>query len=108
MAPILPESACKGCPATATCLRHSLPKSEGATVFISASPQRPARLLSVNVGLPRELAWCGRIVRTAIWKEAVQGRRRVKRLNVGGDGRAELGGHGAEQRAGFVSPIESS
>src|SRR5258708_34187927 len=107
MAPILPESACKGCPATATWLRHSLPKSEGATVFISASPQRPARLLSVNVGLPREIEWRGRTVRTAIWKEAVQGRRRVKRLNVEGDGQADLGGHGGEQRAVFVYQIES-
>ena len=66
-----------------------------------------ARLLSVNVGLPREIEWRGRIVRTAIWKEPVQGRRRVKRLNVEGDGQADLGGHGGEQRAVFVYQIES-
>src|SRR5438309_1639959 len=66
-----------------------------------------ARLLSVNVGLPREIEWRGRIVRTAIWKEPIQGRRGVKRLNVEGDGQADLGGHGGEQRAVFVYQIES-
>src|SRR2546430_9418136 len=66
-----------------------------------------ARLLAVNVGLPRDIEWRGRIVRTAIWKDPVQGRRRVKRLNVEGDGQADLGGHGGEQRAVFVYQIES-
>ena len=66
-----------------------------------------ARLLSVNVGLPREIEWRGRIVRTAIWKEPIQGRRGVKRLNVEGDGQADLRGHGGEQRAVFVYQIES-
>src|SRR5262245_48444835 len=66
-----------------------------------------ARLLSVNVGLPRDVEWRGRTVHTAIWKEPVQGRRRVKRLNVEGDGQADLGGHGGEQRAVFVYQIES-
>src|SRR5438309_2274313 len=66
-----------------------------------------ARLLSVNVGLPREIEWRGRTVRTAIWKEPVQGRRRAQRLNVEGDGQADLGGHGGEQRAVFVYQIES-
>src|SRR5437660_9787201 len=66
-----------------------------------------ARLLSVNVGLPRDVEWRGKIVRTGIWKDPVQGRRRVKRLNVEGDGQADLGGHGGEQRAVFVYQIES-
>ncbi|HUD24887.1 MAG TPA: MOSC and FAD-binding oxidoreductase domain-containing protein [Burkholderiaceae bacterium] len=44
---------------------------------------------------------------TGIWKEAVQGRRRVRRLNVEGDGQGDLGGHGGEQRAVFVYQIES-
>src|SRR6267378_3351172 len=66
-----------------------------------------ARLVSVNVGLPRDIEWRGRIVRTGIWKDPVQGRRRVKRLNVEGDGQADLGGHGGEQRAVFVYQIES-
>src|SRR5438477_162797 len=66
-----------------------------------------ARLLSLNVGLPRDIEWRGRVVRTAIWKDPVQGRRRVKRLNVEGDQQADLGGHGGEQRAVFVYQIES-
>src|SRR6266513_906675 len=66
-----------------------------------------ARLLSVNVGLPRDVEWRGRIVRTGIWKDPVQGRRRVNRLNVEGDGQADLGGHGGEQRAVFVYQVES-
>ena len=65
------------------------------------------RLLSVNVGLPRDIQWRGRTVHTGIWKEAVQGRRRVDRLNVEGDGQGDLGGHGGEQRAVFVYQIES-
>jgi ferredoxin-NADP reductase/MOSC domain-containing protein YiiM len=66
-----------------------------------------ARLLSVNVGLPRDIAWRGRTVHTAIWKEAVQGRRMVRRLNIDGDGQGDLGGHGGEQRAVFVYQVES-
>jgi ferredoxin-NADP reductase/MOSC domain-containing protein YiiM/ferredoxin len=66
-----------------------------------------ARLLSVNVGLPRDIEWKGRLVRTAIWKDPVHDRCRVGRLNLEGDGQADLGGHGGEQRAAFVYQIES-
>ncbi|MBR0697278.1 MOSC and FAD-binding oxidoreductase domain-containing protein [Bradyrhizobium lablabi] len=66
-----------------------------------------ARLLSVNVGLPRDVAWKGRTVHTAIWKDPVRGRCRVGRLNLDGDGQGDLGGHGGEQRAAFVYQIES-
>ena len=66
-----------------------------------------ARLLSINVGLPREIQWRGRTVRTGIWKEPVQGRRRVGRFNIEGDGQGDLDGHGGEQRAVFVYQIES-
>lgn len=66
-----------------------------------------ARLLSVNVGLPRDIEWRGRTVHTGIWKDPVEGRRRVRRLNVEGDGQGDLGGHGGEQRAVFVYQIES-
>jgi ferredoxin-NADP reductase/MOSC domain-containing protein YiiM len=65
------------------------------------------RLLSVNVGLPRDVEWEGRTVRTAIWKDAVQGRRMVRRLNVDGDGQGDLNGHGGVNRAVFVYQIES-
>src|SRR6516225_3743834 len=65
------------------------------------------RLLSVNVGLPRDIAWRGETVRTAIWKEPVQGRRMVRRLNIDGDKQADLAGHGGEYRAVFVYQMES-
>ncbi|MFC0397883.1 MOSC and FAD-binding oxidoreductase domain-containing protein [Paraburkholderia rhizosphaerae] len=66
-----------------------------------------ARLLSVNVGLPRNIEWKGRTVYTGIWKNPVQGRCRASRLNLAGDGQGDLGGHGGEQRAVFVYQIES-
>jgi ferredoxin-NADP reductase/MOSC domain-containing protein YiiM len=66
-----------------------------------------ARLLSVNVGLPRDIAWKGRTVHTAIWKTPVGGRCRVGRLNLDGDGQGDLAGHGGEQRVVFVYQIES-
>jgi ferredoxin-NADP reductase/MOSC domain-containing protein YiiM len=65
------------------------------------------RLLSVNVGLPRDIAWREETVRTAIWKEPVQGRRMVRRLNIDGDKQGDLAGHGGEQRAVFVYQIDS-
>ena len=66
-----------------------------------------ARLVSVNVGLPRDIAWKGRTVHTGIWKTPVGGRCRVGRLNLDGDGQGDLAGHGGEQRAAFVYQIES-
>ena len=65
------------------------------------------RLLSVNVGLPRDIAWQGRTVRTAIFKAPVEGRRLVRRLNVDGDGQGDLKGHGGETRAVFVYQIDA-
>ena len=66
-----------------------------------------ARLLSVNVGLPRNIEWKGRTVHTGIWKDPVHGRCRVGRLNLEGDGQGDLAGHGGEQRAVFAYQIES-
>jgi len=66
-----------------------------------------AQLLSLNVGLPREVTWNGKSVRTAIWKSPVQGRRIVRKLNIDGDGQADLAGHGGEQRAVFVYQMDS-
>src|SRR6202012_1490405 len=66
-----------------------------------------ARLLSVNVGLPRDIEWKGRTGHTGIWKNPVQGRCRVRRLNLEGDGQGDLAGHGGEHRAVFVYQIES-
>jgi ferredoxin-NADP reductase/MOSC domain-containing protein YiiM len=66
-----------------------------------------ARLLSVNVGLPRDIAWKGRTVHTGVWKNPVRGSCRVRRLNLEGDGQGDLAGHGGEHRAVFVYQIES-
>jgi ferredoxin-NADP reductase/MOSC domain-containing protein YiiM/ferredoxin len=66
-----------------------------------------ARLLSVNVGLPRDIVWKERTVHTGVWKNPVTGRCRVGRLNLAGDGQGDLAGHGGEHRAVFVYQIES-
>jgi ferredoxin-NADP reductase/MOSC domain-containing protein YiiM len=66
-----------------------------------------ATLASVNVGMPREVRWQGRTVFTGIWKEAVQGSRLVRRLNVDGDGQGDRAGHGGEQRAVYVYQLDS-
>jgi ferredoxin-NADP reductase/MOSC domain-containing protein YiiM len=68
---------------------------------------RMSRLLSVNVGLPRDVTWNGKSVRTAIWKNPVDGRCMVHKLNLVGDGQADLAGHGGEQRAIFVYQMDS-
>ena len=65
------------------------------------------RLLSVNVGIPREIAWRGKVVRTAIWKRPVSGRVLARRLNLDGDGQADLRGHGGEHRAVMVYQLEA-
>jgi len=66
-----------------------------------------AHLLSVNVGLPRDVAWQGKTVHTAIWKLPVEGARMVRRLNIDGDGQGDLAGHGGERRAVYVYQIDS-
>src|SRR5580658_3312388 len=65
------------------------------------------RLLSVNVGLPRDVTWNGKTVRTSVWKSPVDGRRMVHKLDIDGDAQADLAGHGGEQRAVFVYQMDS-
>ena len=65
------------------------------------------RLLSVNVGMPKEVRWQGKTVFTGVSKNPVSGPRRVRTLNVDGDGQGDLAGHGGEQRAVFVYQIDS-
>jgi ferredoxin-NADP reductase/MOSC domain-containing protein YiiM len=65
------------------------------------------RLLSVNVGLPRDVTWNGKTVRTSVWKSPVTGRRMVRKLDIEGDAQADLAGHGGEQRAVFVYQMDS-
>jgi ferredoxin-NADP reductase/MOSC domain-containing protein YiiM/ferredoxin len=64
-------------------------------------------VVSVNVGLPRNVEWQGKTVRTAVWKEPVAGRVFAGRLNLAGDGQADLAGHGGEQRALMVYQLDS-
>ena len=66
-----------------------------------------AQLLSINVGLPRDVAWRGEKVHTAIWKQPVRGRIAVRRLNVEGDGQGDLAGHGGEHRAVMVYQMDT-
>jgi MOSC domain-containing protein YiiM len=73
------------------------------------SGRRPVvgRLLSVNVGMPKNVPWQGKTVFTGVFKDPVSGPRRVGKLNVEGDGQGDLAGHGGEQRAVFVYQIAS-
>ena len=66
-----------------------------------------ATLVSVNVGLPKTVAWNGRTVYTGVWKQPVRGPRMVRRLNVDGDGQGDLAGHGGENRAVLVYQLDS-
>ena len=71
------------------------------------APQSVGTLVSVNVGLPKNVLWRGKNVYTGVFKDPVSGLRRVGKLNIEGDGQGDLAGHGGEQRAVFVYQIES-
>jgi MOSC domain-containing protein YiiM/ferredoxin-NADP reductase/ferredoxin len=64
-------------------------------------------LISVNVGLPRDVEWQGKVVCTAIWKRSVPGRVMARHLNLDGDGQGDLAGHGGEHRAVMVYQLDS-
>jgi MOSC domain-containing protein YiiM len=64
------------------------------------------KLLSVNVGLPREVEWNGRTVRTSIFKAPVPGRMQVRKLNLDGDQQSDLTVHGGVDKAVYVYPSE--
>jgi MOSC domain-containing protein YiiM len=63
-------------------------------------------LVSVNVGLPREVAWHGRVVRTSIWKDPVEGPVHVSSLNLDGDEQSDLSVHGGPEKAVYAYPRE--
>jgi ferredoxin-NADP reductase/MOSC domain-containing protein YiiM/ferredoxin len=76
--------------------------------MVSARPAEPVgTLLSVNVGMPKEVPWQGKTVFTGVFKDPITGSCHVGRLNVDGDGQGDLAGHGGEQRAVFVYQIDS-
>lgn len=63
------------------------------------------KLVSLNVGLPRDLLWHGRTVTTAIYKQPVEGRVRLRTLNLDGDRQADLTVHGGAHKAVYCYPI---
>jgi ferredoxin-NADP reductase/MOSC domain-containing protein YiiM len=66
-----------------------------------------SRLVSVNVGMPKNVPWQGKDVYTGVFKDPVSGQRRVGKLNIEGDGQGDRAGHGGEQRAVFVYQLGS-
>ena len=64
------------------------------------------KLLSVNVGLPRDVVWRGKTVRTSIFRAPVEGRVRVRALNLEGDAQADLSVHGGRDKAVYAYPSE--
>jgi len=64
------------------------------------------KLISINVGLPREVSWHGKSVLTSIWKVPVNGSVQVSTLNVEGDRQADLTVHGGADKAVYLYPGE--
>jgi len=64
------------------------------------------KVISVNAGLPREVAWHGAIVTTGIFKQPVEGRVALRKLNLDGDRQADLTVHGGEHKAVYCYPLE--
>jgi MOSC domain-containing protein YiiM len=63
-------------------------------------------IVSLNVGLPRDVTWHDRVVTTGIFKSPVQGRVALRTLNLDGDGQADLTVHGGEYKAVYCYPLE--
>ena len=64
------------------------------------------KILSLHVGLPREVIWQGKVVTTGIFKEPVKGPVMLRRLNLDGDGQADLTVHGGASKAVYAYPSE--
>jgi Uncharacterized protein conserved in bacteria len=64
------------------------------------------KIVSLNVGMPREVQWHGRTVETGIFKAPVAGRVALRTLNLDGDGQADLTVHGGEYKAVYCYPVE--
>ena len=67
---------------------------------------RRMRLLAVHVGMPRDVEWRGRSVRTSIFKSPVSHRVRVTTLNLEGDEQSDLSVHGGPEKAVYAYPAE--
>jgi MOSC domain-containing protein YiiM len=64
------------------------------------------KVISVNVGMPKEIVYDGRAIQTGIFKSAVTGRIPVTALNLKGDGQADLTVHGGPSKAIYAFPSE--
>jgi len=64
------------------------------------------KIVSLNVGMPREVLWHGRSVTTGIYKEPLAGRVALRKLNLDGDRQADLTVHGGEYKAVYCYPVE--
>ena len=64
------------------------------------------KLVSVNVGIPRDVLWKGMTVQTAIFKEPTQGPVMIDKLNLADDRQADLTVHGGEEKAVYAYPVE--
>jgi len=65
------------------------------------------KIVSLNVGMPREVSWHGRSVETGIFKEPVKGPLALRELNLDGDGQADLTVHGGAYKAVYCYPLEN-
>jgi MOSC domain-containing protein YiiM len=72
----------------------------------SRETNRRMKVLSVNVGRPREVEWRGKWYRTSIWKAPVTGRAQVRTLNIDGDEQSDLSVHGGRHKAVYAYPSE--
>src|SRR6516225_2224343 len=94
--------------------RRGCPRQEAMTGTAPAAADGAADrqgrmpvLLSVNVGMPKNVSWRGKTVYTGVWKHPVAGPAMARRLNIDGDGQGDTNGHGGEQRAVLVYQIAS-
>jgi ferredoxin-NADP reductase/MOSC domain-containing protein YiiM len=78
-----------------------------AAAAAKATDRNAPVLVSVNVGMPKDVPWQGKTVHTGVWKHPAAGPQMVRRLNIDGDGQGDLAGHGGEQRAVLVYQIDS-
>ena len=77
------------------------------TEHVTQNGGRAPVLVSVNVGMPKDVSWRGKTVYTGVWKHPVAGPQMVRRLDIDGDGQGDTNGHGGEQRAVLVYQIDS-
>jgi hypothetical protein len=79
---------------------------EGLVMRAIVRQQNKMKVISVNVGLPREVVWNGMTVHTGIFKQPVNGPVAINELNLAGDRQADLSVHGGVNKAVYAYPAE--